>query len=143
MTRTAAFDAWFAQARAVPLEQIAERRGIRLFGKVDRCGPCPKCGGHDRCHKCTKQLFNCRGCGAKGHGAIDFTSWLDGIEAIPAAEQLNGEPPPEANGKDRTPEPRKVVTNKFIYQNESGATLLRSAASDTGTRTVFRHECEG
>ena len=125
MTRTAAFDAWFAQARAVPLEQIAERRGIRLFGKVDRCGPCPKCGGHD-CFaiNVAKQLFNCRGCGAKGHGAIDFTSWLDGIEAIPAAEQLNGEPPPEANGKDRTPEPRKVVTNKFIYQNESGATLF-------------------
>jgi hypothetical protein len=125
MTRTAAFDAWFAQARAVPLEQIAERRGIRLFGKVDRCGPCPKCGGHDRfAINVAKQLFNCRGCGAKGHGAIDFTSWLDGIEAIPAAEQLNGEPPPEANGKDRTPEPRKVVTNKFIYQNESGATLF-------------------
>ena len=125
MTRTAAFDAWFAQARAVPLEQIVERRGIRLLGKVDRCGPCPQCGGDDRFSINTaKQLFNCRGCGAKGHGAIDFTSWLDGIEAIPAAEQLNGEPPPEANGKDRAPEPRKVVTNKFIYQDESGTTLF-------------------
>jgi hypothetical protein len=120
-----AFDIWFARARAVRIEQIAERRGIKLHGKVDRCGPCPVCGGHDRFSINTaKQVYNCRQCGAKGHGGIDFTAWLDGIEPIPAAERLNGEPPPKANGKDHIPLPREVTRATFVYEDESGETLF-------------------
>jgi hypothetical protein len=119
------FDAWFAQARAIPLEQIVERRGIKLRGKVDRCGASPHCGGHDRFSINTaKQVYNCRQCGAGGHGAIDFIAWLDGIEPIPAAERLNGKPPPNANGKDHTPQPREVMRTRFVYEDESGETLF-------------------
>ena len=68
-----------------------------------------------------KQLFNCRKCGAKGHGAIDFFAWLDGIEPIPAAEQLNGRPPPNGNGKDHAAvEPKRLPRAKYKYEDESG-----------------------
>ena len=43
-----ASDAWVEQARAVSIECEIERRGIKLRGEIDRCGPCPKCGGTDR-----------------------------------------------------------------------------------------------
>ena len=35
------------RARAVRIEDEIERRGIKLVGRVDRCGPCPLCGGKD------------------------------------------------------------------------------------------------
>jgi AAA domain len=122
----AAFDAWFAQARAVPLEQIIQQRNIKLKRQgVELIGPCPKCGGEDRFGvSLREQLYNCRKCGAKGHGGIDFVAWLDGTEPIPAAEYLNGEPPPKANGKDHTPEPRKVRAARFLYPDENGETLF-------------------
>jgi hypothetical protein len=120
-----AFETWLAQARAVPLEQIIQQRNIKLKRQgVELIGPCPKCGGEDRFGvNLREQLYNCRKCGAKGHGAIDFTKWLDGIEAIPAAKQLNGEPP-RANGHDRTPEPREVTRATFGYEDENSATLF-------------------
>ena len=40
-----------------------ELRGIKLRGKVERVGPCPNCGGHDRfAINIRKQVWNCRGC---------------------------------------------------------------------------------
>ena len=36
------------RASAVRIEDEIERRGIKLVGRVDRCGPCPQCGGKDR-----------------------------------------------------------------------------------------------
>ena len=62
-----AFNTWADKARAVPIEREIERRGILLRGSVDRCGPCPKCGGDDRFSINTdKQVFNCRGCNVGG-----------------------------------------------------------------------------
>jgi hypothetical protein len=68
--RPAAWDAWVAKARSVRIEDECSRRGIVFngqAGKTERCGPCPKCGGGDRFAVNTKkQVFNCRGCGARG-----------------------------------------------------------------------------
>ena len=36
------------RAHAVRIEDEVERRGIKLVGRIDRCGPCPQCGGQDR-----------------------------------------------------------------------------------------------
>jgi phage/plasmid primase-like uncharacterized protein len=59
-------------ARCVPLEQIIEQRGIKLRGRIERVGPCPRCGGTDRFSINTrKQLFNCRGC-RKGGDVIEL-----------------------------------------------------------------------
>src|SRR5262245_31923455 len=98
--RTAAFDSWIAKARAVPIEDVIARRGIRLNGhKVERCGPCPVCGGDDRFSISTrKQVFHCRVCKVGGR-VIDLVMFLDGVDFMHACEKLAGEPPPKANGK--------------------------------------------
>ena len=36
------------QAKHVRLEDELARRGVKLRGKIERSGPCPKCGGDDR-----------------------------------------------------------------------------------------------
>jgi phage/plasmid primase-like uncharacterized protein len=66
-------------ARAVRIEDELSRRSIKLRGRVDRCGPCPRCGGDDRFSiHVGDQVFNCRGCGGKGRGTIDLVMFLDG-----------------------------------------------------------------
>jgi hypothetical protein len=51
-------------ARAVRIEDEVARRSIKLHGRIDRCGPCPRCGGTDRFSiNIAKQVFNCRGSG--------------------------------------------------------------------------------
>jgi phage/plasmid primase-like uncharacterized protein len=112
---TAASDAWVEQARSVPIEREVARRGglkLQLRGK-ELIGPCPVCGGDDRFGvSIVKQVFNCRGCGAKGD-VIDLVRCLDDCEFVRACETLTGEPPPKGNGNDRTAEPKKVVAAEF------------------------------
>jgi putative DNA primase/helicase len=87
---TAAFDLLVARARAVPIETEIERRGIKLRGRADRCGPCPKCGGDDRFSiNVAKRLFNCRGCGVGGD-VITLVQHIDGVNFITACETLEG-----------------------------------------------------
>ena len=51
------------RARSVPIESVINQRGIKLNGKIERVGPCPKCGGVDRFSINTKKnLWNCRQC---------------------------------------------------------------------------------
>ena len=114
-----ASEIWTANARAVPIEDELARRGIRPRGKVERCGPCPKCGGHDRFSiNIAKQVFHCRGCEAGG-GVIDLVMFLDGSDFNTARATLAGEPPP-ANGKSHVAEPKKIVAAKYRYQDEAG-----------------------
>ena len=56
------------RAHAVRIEDEVERRGIKLVGRIDCCGPCPQCGGKDRFSiNVRKQVFLCRGCAARGN----------------------------------------------------------------------------
>ena len=76
--RSAAFDNWSAKARAVRIEDEIVRRGIKLRGKIERVGPCPKCGGNDRFSINTKKgVWNCRQCGVGGD-VIKLVEHLDG-----------------------------------------------------------------
>jgi hypothetical protein len=89
---------WIGRARGVPIEDEIARRGIKLKGGKDRCGPCPVCGGDDRFSINTvKQVFNCRQCGGKGD-VIELVRFLDSSVFDAAVETLNREPPPKANG---------------------------------------------
>jgi phage/plasmid primase-like uncharacterized protein len=73
-------DTWAQRARSMPIEDELARRGIHLRGKIERCGPCPKCGGDDRFSINTqKGIFNCRGCGVGGD-VIDLVQHLDGVD---------------------------------------------------------------
>jgi phage/plasmid primase-like uncharacterized protein len=80
-------------AHAVRIEDELARRGIHLKGRVDRCGPCPVCGGTDRFSINTKkQVFNCRVCDAKGD-VIALVQALDGVGYLDAITYLAGAPP--------------------------------------------------
>src|SRR3974390_1971934 len=112
------FSAWRDRARAVPIEREIVRRGIKLKRVgAELVGPCPKCGGDDRFAVSTKeQIFNCRGCGAKGD-VIALVQHLDDVDFKTACATLTGEPPPKANDKDRAGK-RETVVAEYLYQNE-------------------------
>jgi hypothetical protein len=116
-------DAWIAKARAVPIEAEIERRGIKLNGnKIERCGPCPVCGGNDRFSiNIKKGVWNCRGC-AVGGDTIELVKHLDSVDFITACTTLTGEPPPpkkKANGHANDSS-KKVVVATFEYQDQNG-----------------------
>jgi putative DNA primase/helicase len=79
------------RARAMPVEHEITRRGIKLKrAGADLIGPCPACGGTDRFGvHVRKQVFNCRGCGAKGD-VIALVQHLDGASFSDAIATLAG-----------------------------------------------------
>jgi hypothetical protein len=96
------------RAGAGRVEDEIERRGIKLVGRVDRCGPCPQCGGKDRFSiNVRKQVFLCRGCAARGN-VIALVRFLDGCDFREAVECLTGEraPAPSRPAPAATDAPR-------------------------------------
>jgi hypothetical protein len=79
----------------MPVPLAANRRGLKLIGRVDRCGPCPVCNGIDRFSiSVKKQLWNCRGC-QRGGDVIALMQHLDGSTFRETVLLLTGEPAPE------------------------------------------------
>src|SRR5262249_14315266 len=122
--RSAAWDAWVAKARSVRIEDECARRGVKFngqSGKSKHSGPCPKCGGDDRfAVNTSKQVFNCRGCGACGD-TIALVQFLDDADFTRACETLTGEPPPKMNGKDTNAGITKIVAAEYPYHDANGA----------------------
>jgi DNA primase len=102
----AEYETWVAKARRFHIEDVLNQRDITLKrqGKTERVGPCPKCGGDDRfAINISKQVFNCRGCGASGD-VIELVKFLDGVDFNVACETLTNETPPKVarlNGKSQ------------------------------------------
>lgn len=123
-------DAWIRHARSIRIEDELARRGFRLRGQNERCGPCPVCGGDDRFSiNVAKQVFNCRGCNTGGD-VIDLVKHLDGVDFITACTTLTGETPPHAkpngSGHAGTARPEvKAPHANWIYKNEDGTPYLR------------------
>jgi Protein of unknown function (DUF3987)/CHC2 zinc finger len=127
-----AFENRVARARRVRIELEIERRGIHLNGRgVDKCGPCPKCGGQDRFSiNIKKQVWNCRGCDIGGD-VIDLVKHIDGVDFKLAVETLTGEKPPLGSSKASPKnndgddhEPHEVVAAEHIYEDEKGDCLF-------------------
>ena len=79
-----------ATARSVRIEDEVARRGVRLRGRVEMCGPCPRCGGDDRFSiNVRKQVFNCRNC-ERGGDVVAFVQMLDACTFAEAVETLAG-----------------------------------------------------
>jgi AAA domain len=138
-SRRTGHDPRVEDARAIRIEDELARRGIKLRGGVDRCGPCPQCGGDDRYSINVKdQVFNCRGCGAKGHGAIDLVMFLDGSDFKGAIETLAGEPRhAAAPARERAQQPKKSY---FDYHDAHGALVYQVERTDyyDGRKKTFR-----
>jgi hypothetical protein len=85
-------DEQIERARDVRVEEVLAAHGIRLrrVNGIEFEGPCPNCGGDDRFSINTrKQVFNCRGCGARG-GAIDLEMFLSGSSLPETVKRLTG-----------------------------------------------------
>lgn len=80
------------RARDTRLEDVLERHGVRLKRSgAELVGPCPICRGTDRFSvHVGKQIFNCRGCAAKGRGAVDLEMFLGGVDFAEAIQRLTG-----------------------------------------------------
>ena len=80
------------RAHAARIEDEIARRGIALKSVgAELIGPCPVCGGRDRFGiSIRKQVFNCRGCGAKGD-VIALVQLLDGCTFKDAITKLTGD----------------------------------------------------
>src|ERR1700722_4552927 len=110
------FEAFVERAGRVPIEDEVARRGIKLRGTTERCGPCPKCGGKDRFSINTaKQVWNCRGCKPpeiKGD-IVGLVMHLDSTHFLRACETLTNEAPPDhPGGESRREQPRQPVIQK-------------------------------
>ncbi len=119
---TVARDAWVAKARSVLIEGECGRRGIKLNGRSDRCGPCPRCGGDDRfAINVKKQVFNCRGCGTCGD-TIALVQFLDDCDFAQACETLTGKPPPKRNDINHAAagQPKKILAAEYRYAGADG-----------------------
>ena len=88
-----------SEAGSVRIESEITRRGIKLSaGPVERCGPCPVCGGVDRFSiNLKKQLWKCRG---RRHGGdvIEFVRHIDGLSFTEAVRLLTGGALPKLAG---------------------------------------------
>jgi hypothetical protein len=96
-------------ARAARIEDEIARRGITLkHVGAELIGPCSVCGGRDRFGvNIRKQVFNCRGCGAKGD-VIALVQLLDGGGFASAITTLTG---------DSAREPKPAV--KLVHRDEN------------------------
>ncbi|MBL3572011.1 hypothetical protein BV509_17675 [Rhodovulum sulfidophilum] len=85
-------DPRLAEARALPIGEVAERLGIaglKPSQAIERIGPCPVCGGRDRFGINTaRNVYNCRHCG--GGDAIALVELVKGCEFRAALDWLMG-----------------------------------------------------
>ena len=134
IVKAPAFKNWTGNAKAESRPRSRDV-AIKLRGTVERCGPCPKCGGEDRfAIKAKKQAFNCRGCDVGGD-VIKLVEHLDDCDFVAACTTLTGEPPPKPNGKDAAAgRAKKIVAAEFQYEDEGGGIVLRRRAHRVAER---------
>jgi AAA domain/CHC2 zinc finger len=124
-------------ARTVRIEDELARRGITLRGRgVDRCGPCPVCGGDDHFSiNIKKQVWNCRGC-ATGGDVIALVQHIDSCGFMEAVEKLAG--PAPAFQPQATAQPSRKTY--FDYHDERGAVVYQVERTDffDGRKKTFR-----
>lgn len=79
------------EAMQISCEAWAIRNRWKLAPGIDRCGPCPCCGGQDRFAIHTRQnTFLCRRCGIAGSGVIKLVMETQNVEFVPACEIITG-----------------------------------------------------
>jgi hypothetical protein len=124
------------RARSVRIEDELSRRGIKLSGRNGALeGPCPVCGGTDRfAVSLKKQVFNCRGCGAKGGDAIALVQFLDGPNFKEAVESLCGDQLRYGDSPHIAPAPAAPPKPAIDDDNRQRAgDIWRSAVDPRGT----------
>jgi hypothetical protein len=107
------------QARQVDIREMASRYvQLKRVTSVDYAGPCPTCGGTDRFAINTrKQVFNCRGCGAKGD-VIALVRHVEGLPFRDAVAHLTGErvTPMKPRPAPQQSSPRADEADKRVHE---------------------------
>jgi putative DNA primase/helicase len=125
---------WLHAARAILIQQVIEQRGIKLRGRIERVGPCPRCGGHDRfAININKQKFNCRGCKRGGGDAISLVMFLDGVDCFGAVEILTGQHFDSITGKETTTLQSRQNGDFVKRQRAKARYLWRTSKPAAGT----------
>lgn len=123
-----AFEAWVLSARNVTCIQVAERENWFLYKGVDRCGPCPKCGGRDRFSiHTTMNKWNCRQCGKGGNDSISLIQHMFDIDFKQAVGWLSNQDQPTPVSEEELRRRREAARAERIRQ-ESVAQSLRERA---------------
>ncbi|WP_066918391.1 CHC2 zinc finger domain-containing protein [Methylobacterium sp. CCH5-D2] len=131
-----AFDAWVADARAVPLVAHARQIQPRL-----RCtgsewvGPCPSCGGNDRFSvSIRKNVWHCRKAG-RGGDVIALVQYVEDLDFIAACARLTGRPAPGRDDADETPEERAERERRLAARADA---VNREAARQARVEADYR-----
>lgn len=91
MTLSPELQALRDEAMVVTCWSWSSFKGWKLSNGIDRCGPCPNCGGTDRFAIHTgKNTFNCRQCGISGSGVIDLVMKTESVGFVDACEIITG-----------------------------------------------------
>ncbi|MCV2877594.1 hypothetical protein OE699_01910 [Sedimentimonas flavescens] len=108
-----------AEANARPIFDVADMLELTIGrGHVERCGPCPVCGGTDRFSiNGRKNVFNCRRCGGKG-GPLDLVMFVRGVTFPQALDWLCG-PRQELSAAEQAARAEKAEENKRRREAEA------------------------
>jgi CHC2 zinc finger/Toprim domain len=126
-------------ARSRDLLEIAtQHTRLTRVSPAEYVGPCPACGGKDRfAVHVKKQVFNCRGCGAKGGDAIALVQFVN-VASFPEAVSVL------TDGQSTEPLARKpqreTVMRQPAYESDRAANALKvwdSSIPITGTPAEF------
>jgi hypothetical protein len=116
---------------------------------IEKCGPCPKCGGTDRFSINTaKRLWNCRGCDKGGRDAISLAMHVSGAGFLDAIAMLTGErrpsrteryaaKKPSFHGLSHAPAPAEPRRQAAVP--DENALALWEAAHEANGTIVDRH----
>jgi putative DNA primase/helicase len=115
------------RARQASILEVAKRyTALKRVAANEWVGPCPGCGGTDRFSINTrKQLFNCRGCGAKGD-VIALSMHAGGATFAQTVAALSGEA--QAAIRALPPRPRNPDPDEDADRNSRSALRIWDAA---------------
>lgn len=122
-----------AEARNYPFASAVDRLAIEGLRRAcgEHAGPCPKCGGHDRFSiNMQKEVFNCRGCDAKGD-ALALVMHVIGLDLAGAVSWLIGDEVRQVSEEERA-EMRKRQEERAAEQERYAAKARERARRDAG-----------
>jgi hypothetical protein len=116
-------------ARQVDILRTAQRFVVlKRITANEWAGPCPSCGGDNRfAVNARKQVFNCRGCCARG-GVIDLVMLALGVGFVKAVEELAGQ--------RTSPPPTLRAPAKAIQEEDPAHNSRRALAIFGGARSI-------
>jgi hypothetical protein len=127
------FEAWLAEARAMPLEAGLLGRLVHWLGGgrgIERCGPCPACGGQDRFSmNVAKGVWHCRRDAMNnahgGNDAISLAMHIAAVGFVEAVEMLVGERP----GREAHPSSARAKPETLRLEGERNLDSVRRIVS--------------